>query len=152
MAAREWAEAELRDLIAMEVSAGNTMRVLNQAISSGEFTTAVQAIASAAGSQVAMLATQAKSNADEINRVLADCRVFVEQSLVESDAAKLTLTQEVDALQTKFRDVVRFVEGVPDKVSSLDTKLESITTWLAQSQLADVATKLSTLQSQHDTL
>ena len=47
------AEAELRDLIAIEVSTGNTMRVLNQAISSGELTTAVQAIASALGSQVA---------------------------------------------------------------------------------------------------
>ena len=83
MAAREWTEAELRDLIAIEVSTGNTMRVLNQAISSGELTTAVQATASAAGSHVAMLATQVKSNAAEINRVLADCRVFVEQSRVE---------------------------------------------------------------------
>ena len=62
------------------------------------------------------------------------------------------MTQEVDALQTKFRDVVRFVEGVPDKVSTLDTKLESITTWLPQTQLADFSTNLATLQGHHDTL
>ena len=47
---------------------------------------------------------------------------------------------------------MRFVEGVLDKVSTLDMKLESITNWLAQKQLADVATNLWTLQSQHVTL
>ena len=79
MAAREWTEGELRDLIAIEVSTGNTMRVLNQAISSGELTSVAQAIATAANAQVTQLAAQAKTNVDEINRVLADCRVFVEQ-------------------------------------------------------------------------
>ena len=115
-------------MIAIEVSNGNTMRVLNSAISSGELTAGVQAIATAANSLVTLLAAQVKTNADEINRVLEDCRVFVQQSREESDAAKLLLTQEVDALQTKFQDIVRFVEVMPDKVRTLDARLESITT------------------------
>ena len=41
MAAREWTKGELRDLIAIEVSTGNTMRVLNQAITSGELSVSV---------------------------------------------------------------------------------------------------------------
>ena len=49
-------EAELNDLIAIEVSTGNTMRVLDNAISSGELTAGVQAIAAAATFQVTLLA------------------------------------------------------------------------------------------------
>ena len=150
--AREWTEAELRDLIAIEVSTGNTMQVLNNAIASGSLTTAVQAIATAANAHVAQWATQVTDNANEINRVLADCRTFIEQTCVESEAAKQTLTQEVDTLQIQFRDVAQFVEGVPDKVGNLNAKLESITSWLAQNQLVDVATNLSTLQTRHDSL
>ena len=70
--AREWSDAELRNLIQMEVSTGNTMRILNAAIFSGELTAGVQAIAAAANVQVTQLAAQAQTNADEINRVLTD--------------------------------------------------------------------------------
>ena len=143
MAERMWSDAELRNLIQMEVSTGTTMRILSAAISSGELTAGVQSIVTAANAQVNHLTAQAQTNADEINRVLADCRTFVEQSRVESDAAKEKLTQEVDALQIRFRDVVGFVEGVPDKVAALDAKLETITTWLAQNQLADFSVKLT---------
>ena len=78
--ARTWTEAELRNLTDIEVSTGNTMRVLNNAISSGELTAGVQGIATAANSQVTLLAAQVKTNADEIGRVLADCRTFVQQT------------------------------------------------------------------------
>ena len=43
--ARTWTEAELRDLIAIEVSTGPTMQVLNAAISSGELTAGIAQIA-----------------------------------------------------------------------------------------------------------
>ena len=43
--AREWSEVELRNLIQQEVSGGQTMVVLNSAISSGELNTAVRSIA-----------------------------------------------------------------------------------------------------------
>ena len=102
MAARKWTEIELRDLIAIEVSTGNTMQVLNNAIANGPPTAGVQAIAAAAKAHVQQLATQVTTNADEMNRVLADCRIFVEQSRVESEAAKMKLTQEVGALQIRF--------------------------------------------------
>ena len=61
--ARRWSKQELRDLIAIEVSTGNTMRALISAISSGELTAGVQAIATAANSQVFLLAAQVKTNA-----------------------------------------------------------------------------------------
>ena len=115
-------------MIAIEVSTGNTTRVLNGAISSGEFAAGVQAIATAANSQAALLEARVKTNADEIGRVLADCRTFVQQTREESFAAEVQFTQEVDALQTKFRGIVKFVEGVPDTLSSLDPRLEAITT------------------------
>ena len=120
------------------------MRVLNSAISSGDLSAGacVQAIATAANSQVTLLAAQMKTNAEEIGRVLADCRSFVQQTREESFAAKLQLTQEVDALQTQFRDIVKFVEGVPDTVSSLDSSLEAIMTWLSANQLSDVPNNL----------
>ena len=59
---------------------------------------------------------------------------------------------EANSLQAKLQDVVRFLEGVPDTVASLDTRLEAITTWLAANQLSDVASKLPGLQGCHDTL
>ena len=143
MAAREWTEAELRDLIAIEVSTGNTMQVLNNAIGNGSLTTAVQTIAETASAHVAQLAAQVTTNASEIDRVLGDCRTFVEQTRVDDEASKLKLTQEVDALQIRFRDVVQFVDVVPDKVGDLKARLESITSWLQQNQLVDTATNLS---------
>ena len=47
MAAREWTEAELRDLIAIEFSIGNTMPVPNNCIANGSSTMAIKAIAEA---------------------------------------------------------------------------------------------------------
>ena len=84
-----WTERELRDFIQMEVSTGQTMQVLNAAISSGERTAVIQAIATAANSQVTLFAAQVRANADEIGRVLGDCRTFVQQTRDESNAAKL---------------------------------------------------------------
>ena len=147
-----WTERELRDLVQMEVSTGQTMQALNAAISSGELTAGMQAIATSANSQVTLRAAQVKANADKIGRVLGDCCTFEQQTRDKSNAAKLLLTQEVDALQTKFHDIVKFVEGVPDTLSSLDAKLEAITTWLSANQLTDVASNLSVLQATHDTL
>ena len=46
--AREWTERELRDLIQMEVSTGQTMHVLNASISGGELNAAVRSIAATA--------------------------------------------------------------------------------------------------------
>ena len=62
----------MRELIVIEVSTSNTMTVLDSAIWSGELIAGVQAIASAANSQVTLLAAQGKTNADEIGRVLGD--------------------------------------------------------------------------------
>ena len=112
----------------------------------------IKAIAEAANAQVVGLAAQAATNASEIDRVLTDCRTFVAQTGVESEAAKLKLTQEVEALQIRFRETVQFVDGVPDNVAGLNSKLEAITNWLAQNQLVDTASNLAALQVKHDTM
>ena len=44
------------------------------------------------------------------------------------------------------------MDGVPDKVTGLNTKLEAITNWLAQNQLVDTASNLAALQVKHDTM
>ena len=98
-------------------------------------TTAVKAIAEAANTQVVQLATQVTTNASEINRALGDCCTFVEQTRVDSEASKLKLTQEVDALQTRFQKVVQFVDGMPDTVTALQEKLNAVTGWCAANSL-----------------
>ena len=118
----------------------------------GSIVAATYATFEAQVSQITIQERQVKTNADEIGRVLEDCRTFVQQTRDESNAAKLSMTAEVNALQTKLQDIVQFVEGVPDTMSSLNSHLEAITTWLAANQLSDVAKNLSVLQSGHDTL
>ena len=107
------------------------MQVLNECIANGSLTQAIKAIAEAANPQVVGLTAQAATNAGEIDRVLTDCRTFVEQTRVENEASRLKLTQEADALQVRFRDVVQFVDGVPDTVAALQVKLNAVTEWCA---------------------
>ena len=85
----------------------------------------------AQASQITIQDRQVETNADEIGCVLEDYCTFVQQTRDEGNAAKTSMTPEVNALQAKLQDIVKFVEGVPDTVSSLDSRLEAITTWLA---------------------
>ena len=86
-----WSEGEIRNLIQQEVSTGGTMRILSNAIASGELTAGVQAIVAAANAQVNHLTAQAQTNASEIDRVLTDSRTFVEQTRVENEASRAVL-------------------------------------------------------------
>ena len=45
MEARSWTQQEIRELIQIEVSTGQTMAILNSAISSGELSTSVGQVA-----------------------------------------------------------------------------------------------------------
>ena len=92
-----WTEREIRDLIAIEVSAGQTMAVLNAAITSGELHTAVSQIATASHSgfeaqtaRVTLMATdmeatkatiaaEMETTQAAIEEILQDCRTFVSQ-------------------------------------------------------------------------
>ena len=130
--ARSWTEQELRQLILADVQSGETYQAVATAI--GSIVAETYATFEAQASQITIQERQVQTNADE------------------SNVAKLSMTAEVNALQTKLQDTVKFVEGVPDTVPSLDSRLEAITTWLAASQLSDVAKNLSTLQGHHDTL
>ena len=55
---RTWSEREIRDLIAIEVSTGQMMRVLNSSISGGELNAAVCDIAATALAGFETQATQ----------------------------------------------------------------------------------------------
>ena len=153
MAAKEWKEQEIRDLISVEVTTGTTMRILNECIANGSMTESIKAIAEAANAHVVSLTAQAATNAQqtatnlsEIVRVFTDCRTFVEQTCIENEASKHKLSQEFDALQIRFRDVVQFVDGVPTKVSELHAKLDAVTDWCAKNSLETVPVAVLLLQ------
>ena len=115
--ARSWSEQELRQLILAEMQSGETYQAVATAI--GSIVAETYATFKAQASQITIQECQVKTNADEIGRVLEDCRTFVQQTRDESNAAKLSMTAEVNALQTKLQDIVKFVEGVPETMSSL---------------------------------
>ena len=45
------------------------------------------------------------------------------------------MAAEVNVLQTKLQDVVKFVGDVPDTVAELQAKLDSISNWCSASHL-----------------
>ena len=152
-----WTEGEIRDLIEIEVSTGQMMRVLNSAITSGELVVIQIATAAYLGfesqtARVTLMAAEMEATRATIDGILSDCRAFVQQTQVESNAAKLAMTSEVDALHTKLQDIVKLVEGVPDTVSSLNARLVAITTWLEANPLENAAASLTHLQENHETL
>ena len=130
--ARMWTETEIRDLIAIEASTGQTMAVLNSAISGGELNKVVSQIAMATYSgleaqtdrvaltSAEMEATKAAIEAQQatIQGVLNDCRAFVTQTQSDTNEQKQAMTAEVDSLQTKIQDIVKFLESVTDTVST----------------------------------
>ena len=152
--AKMWSEVEIRNLIQQEVSVGTTMNILSESIASGSLATGVQAIVTAANAQVNHLTAQAQSNSSEIARVLEHSRTFVEQTRVDSEASKATLAQELEAMQSRFRDLVSFVDGVPGTVAKLEAQLEeskgklkAVTDWCADNDLATVPVTVVNLQA-----
>ena len=80
--AREWTEREVRDLIQMEVSTGQTMHVVNASISGGELNAAVCNIAATAFAGIDAQATQIGQSQAAITSIVAGRR----SSLCRSDA------------------------------------------------------------------
>ena len=92
--AQQWSPEDLRQLIQMEVTTGTTMQILNQCINNGALTDSIRAIATAANAHVVSLTSQAETNAREIDRVLTDCRTFVEETQKDSTEQKEILKAE----------------------------------------------------------
>ena len=97
-----WTEAKLRDLIQMDVSMGQTMQVLNAAISSGELTAGIAQIASsthsgftAQASQVTLLAAEVEATKIKIEAILRDCRTFVQRNQDERNKAKRDVVNDL---------------------------------------------------------
>ena len=89
-----------------------------------------------------MEATKAAIEAQQaaIQGVLNDCRAFVTQTQSDTNEQKQSMTAEVNSLQTKIQDIVKFVEKVPDTVSGLDSRLEAITAWMAANEIDGMST------------
>jgi chromosome segregation ATPase len=147
-----WSEVEILNLIQREVSVGTTMQILSESIASGTLATGVQEIVTAANAQVNHLNSQAETNAREINRILGDCRVFVEQTQKENEKQKQELQLELDALQLRFRDLAALfdkapekIEGLDGKISEVDNKLKAVTDWCSSNRLDAVPVALTSL-------
>ena len=155
MESRTWTSNEIRELIQHEVASGNTMGILTQCIANGSMTESITAIANAASAHVNSLTAQAETNAREIDRVLTDCRTFVDQTQKDSEGQKERLKLELDALQERFRDLVALVDKVPKTVEGLDSKLTeveskltAVTDWCGSNRLDAVPVALTTLTAQ----
>ena len=165
-----WTEREVRDLIAVEVSNGQTMVVLNAAITSGELTAAVSQIVAttqsgfvaqaARGSSMATGMETTKATIDTemattkaaIEKILQDCRTFVSETKSQADAQKAEMTLQVEALHSKMQDIVKFVDGMPDTLTSLKDRLEVVTSWLSANQLQSLPENVRVLQGLHTEL
>ena len=102
-----WTERELRDLIPMEVSTGQTMQVLNAAIASAELTAGIAQISSsthsgftAQATQVTLLAAEFEATKIKIEAILREWQTFVQRTQDESNTAKRGMSNEVAALET----------------------------------------------------
>ena len=137
-----WTEAEIRDLIQVEVSTGQTMQVLNSAITSGELNAVGNQVASAtfAGFEAqavraTVLAAEMVATKTQIDGILKDCRTFVQQTQEDSTRSRTEMAAEVNSPQSSFQDVVKFVSDVPDTVAALQAKLDSISDWSSANHL-----------------
>ena len=151
---RTWSERELRDLIQMEVSTGQTMHVLNASISGGELNAAVRDIAATAfvgfESQATQIGQQQQAIAgqqDSITRILADARAFVAQTHTEMQSATVAMSAEGDALNVKLQDVVKFIEGSNTKAAEVDEKLQVITAWMRDNNLERVPSRMTAAEA-----
>ena len=138
--ARTWTEAEIRNLIQIEVSTRQTMVILNAAIATGELSNSVGQVAATAhavfadtiraleiqAGQITVQEREIKKASDEIARILGDSHTFVAETRAQADASKTELIQQVEALHAKQQDIVKFVDGVPETVAVLQEKLNSI--------------------------
>ena len=120
---REWAGSDIRNLIQQEVSGGQTMVVLNSAISSGELNTAVRSIARDAYTsfeshaiRVTEMAAEMATAKAQIDSILKDCQAFVQETRDEANSANAAMLLETNALHEKQQAIVKCVDGVPNTV------------------------------------
>ena len=102
--ARSWSDQQVCQLILAEVRSVETYQAVATAI--GNIVAETYATFEAQVSQITIQERQVKTNADEIGSVLEECRTFVQQTRDESNTAKLSMTAEVNTLQTKLQDIV----------------------------------------------
>ena len=104
------------------------------------------------GATKATIAAELETTKATIKAIFQDCRTFVSETKGQADPQKAEMTLQVDALHTKMQDIVRFVDGMPDTLSSLKDRLEVVTGWLSANQLESLPDNLRLLQMNHTEL
>ena len=140
---RTWTTVELHDLIQVEVSTGRTMHVLNASISGGELNAAVRLIAATAFAGFSEQATQIEQSQAAIKSIVADTRAFVAQTHTKMQASKTTMSAEVDALNVKLQDVVKFIESNNTKAAEVEESLKVMTTWCRENHLESIPVRVT---------
>ena len=142
------------------------MRVLNTAITSKELSNSVGQVAATAhagfantmhafeiqAGQITVREREIKKASDEIHRILADCRTFVQQTRDEANSASVAMLLETQALHEKQQAIVKFVEGVPDTVAGLKANLDGVTARLSSSNLEGVGNWFAQVEVSYEKL
>ena len=137
----------MRVLTQMEVSTGQTMHVLNASISGGELNASVSIIAAPVFVGFEAQATQIGQSQAAITSILADARAVVAQTHTEMQSSKTSMSAEVDALNVKLQDVVKFTEGSNTTAAEVDEQLKVITAWMRDNNLESVPPRMTAAEA-----
>ena len=144
---RAWTTEQIRDLIQIEVSTGQTMHVLNASISGGELNAAVRHIAQTAFAGFSEQAAQIEQSQAAITSILTDARAFVAQTHTEMQASKSAMSLEVDALNAKLQDVVKFIEANNTKAAEVEESLKTMQAWCRDNHLDSIPARVTATEA-----
>ena len=145
--ARAWTTEQIRDLIQIEVSTGQTMHVLNASISGGELNAAVRLIAQSAFEGFAEQAAQIEQSQAAITSILTDARAFVAQTHADMQTTKQAMSAEVEALNTKLQDVVKFIEKNTTQAAEVEESLKVMQTWCRENHLESIPARMTATEA-----
>jgi hypothetical protein len=88
----------------------------------------------------------------EIQRILADCSTFVQQTRDEANSANAAMLLETQALHEKQQAIVKFVDGAPDTVAALKANLDEVTTFLSSSGVQAFNQRIAAVEVSYEEL
>ena len=144
---RAWTTEQIRDLIQVEVSTGQTMHTLNASISGGELNAAVRHIAQTAYEGFSEQAAQIGQSQAAITSILTDARAFVAQTHTEMQKTKSAMRAEVDALNAKLQDVVKFLDKNKAQAAEVEEPLEVMQKWCRENHLESIPARMTATEA-----
>ena len=113
----------------------------------GELNASVRGIAATAFAGFESQATQIGQLQAAITSILADARAFVAQTHTEMQSSKTSMSAEVDALNMKTQDVVKFIEGSNTTAAEVDEQLKVITAWMRDNNFESVPPRMTAAEA-----